>query len=51
MAPGGVPVIGDLREFEVLRTDGRFDQVTARVRLVSDRAIRYEDRTAEGSLS
>ena len=51
MAPGGVPVIGDLREFEVLRADGGFDQVTARVRLVSDRAILYEDRTAEGSLS
>ena len=51
MAPGGVAVIGDLREFEVLRTDGGFDQVTARVRLVSDRAILYEDRTAEGSLS
>ena len=51
IAPGGVPVIGDLREFEVLRTDGGFDQVTARVRLVSDRAILYEDRTAEGSLS
>ncbi len=49
--PGGVPIIGDLREFEVLRADGGFDQVTARVRLVSERAILYEDRTAEGSLS
>jgi len=51
VAPGGVPVIGDLREFEVLRADGEFDQVTAMVRLVSERAILYEDRTAKGSLS
>ena len=51
LAPLRVPVIGDLREFEVLRTDGGFDQATASVRLVSDRAILYEDRTAEGSLS
>ena len=51
VAPGGVPVIGDLREFEVLRADGGFDQVSAGVRLVSERAILYEDRTAKGSLS
>ena len=48
--PGGVPVIGDLREFDVLRADGGYDLVTAKVRLVSKRAILYEDRTAEGSL-
>jgi hypothetical protein len=38
-------------EFEVVRADGGFDQVNATVRLVSERAILYEDRTAEGSLS
>lgn len=49
--PGAVPGIGDLGEFEVLRADGKFDQVTATVRLVSERAILYEDTTAQGSLS
>ena len=48
---GAVPVIGDLRDFDVLRADGEFDQVTARVRLVSERAILYEDVTAALSLS
>jgi hypothetical protein len=34
-----------------VRTDGKFDRVTARVRLVSQRAILYEDLTAALSLS
>ena len=50
-APGAVPVIGDLRDFDVLRADGEFDRVTARVRLVSARAIVYVDITAALSLS
>ena len=50
-APGAVPVIGDLRDFDVVRADGEFDQVTARVRAVSERAILYEDITAALSLS
>ena len=50
-APGAVPVIGDLRDFDVVRADGEFDQVTARVRLVSKRTILYEDITAPLSLS
>jgi len=49
--PGAVPIIGDLRDFDVLRADGGFDQVTARVRLVSERAILYEDITAQLSLA
>ena len=48
--PVAVPGIGDLRDFDVLRADGGFDQVTARVRLVSERAILYEDTTALASL-
>ena len=35
----------------MLRADGEFDQITARVRLVSERAILYEDTTAALSLS
>jgi len=50
-APAAVPVVDDLRDFEVLRADGGFDQVTARVRLVSERAILYEDNTAQASLA
>jgi hypothetical protein len=50
-APGAVPVVGDLRDFDVLRADGEFDQVTAKVRLVSERAILYEDITAPLNLS
>ena len=50
-APAAVPVVGDQRNFEVLRADGGFDQVTARVRLVSERAILYEDNTAQASLA
>ena len=50
-APGAVPLIGDLRDFDVVRADGEFDQVTARVRAVSERAILYEDITAALSLS
>ena len=49
--PGAVPAMGELRDFDVLRADGEFDQVTARVRLVSERAILYEDTTAALSLS
>ena len=48
---GAVPAIGDLRDFDVLRADGGFDPVTARVRLVSERAILYEDITAQVSLA
>ncbi len=51
VSPRAVPVIGDLRGFDVRRADGEFDQVTAKVRLVSQRAILYEDTTAAGSLS
>ena len=50
-SPRGIPRIGEIREFDVLRSDGRFDDVTAKVRLVSQRAVLYEDVTAEGSLS
>ena len=50
-AAGAVPFIGDLRDFDVVRADGEFDQVTARVRLISERAIVYEDITAALSLS
>ena len=49
--PGAVPIVGDLREFDVLRADGGFDTLTAKIRLVSGRAILYEDTTASGSLS
>ena len=49
--PAAVPVIGDLREFNVFQADRGFDQVTARVRLVSERAILYEDITAEIGLA
>jgi hypothetical protein len=49
--PGEVPVIGDLRDFDVLRADGGFDQVTAGVRLVSERAILYEDTAVQVSLA
>ena len=45
-----VPRIGESREFEVA-TDAGFDPVTATVRFVSERAVLYEDVTAEGSLS
>ena len=47
---GAVPGIGDLRDFDVLRADGGFDQVTAKVRLISERAILYEDITTSPSL-
>ena len=50
-ASGLVPMVGDLRDFEVLRADGGFDMVTAKIRTVSGRAILYEDTTASGSLS
>ncbi len=49
--PGEVPGIGDIREFEVVRADGGFDQVTARVRVVSERAILYEDTTVVTNLA
>lgn len=49
--PGAVPGIGDLWGFDVVRADGGFDRVTARVRLVSERAILYEDTTAQVSLA
>jgi hypothetical protein len=48
--PEAVPNIGDLRDFDVVRADGGFDEVTARVRFVSQRAILYEDTIALGSL-
>ena len=48
--PGPVPGVGDLGDFDVVRADGGFDQVTAKVRLVSERAILYEDTTARASL-
>lgn len=50
-APGAVPAVGDLSDFEVLRADGEFDRVTARVRMISERAILYEDTTAAFGLS
>ena len=50
-ARAAVPVIGDVRDFEVVRADGEFDQVSARVRMVSQRAILYEDLGAALSLS
>ena len=49
--PGAVPGIGELRDFDVFRADGGFDQVTAEVRLVSERAILYEDTIARASLA
>jgi hypothetical protein len=45
-APRTVPVVGDLSDFDVLRADGDFDRVTARVRMISERAILYEDTIA-----
>ena len=50
-SPSRVPRIGESRGFFVSRRGARFDTVTAKVRLVSKRAILYEDVTAEGSLS
>ena len=49
-AAGAVPGVGDLRDFDVVRADGGFDQVTAKVRMVSERAILYEDITTSPSL-
>ena len=49
--PAAVPVIGDLRDFDVFQADRGFDQVTARVRLVSERAILYEDIAVQASLA
>ena len=37
------PDVGDRRDFEVVRSDGDFDQITAEVRVISERAILYVD--------
>jgi len=50
-SPGGVPVVGEVRDFDVVRADGGFDQVAAKVRLVSRRAILYEDTTTAFKLT
>ena len=50
-SPRGIPRIGEIGEFDVVRADGGFDRVTAKVRLVSQRAVLYEDISAQGSLT
>ncbi len=44
------PKVGDRRDFKVVGADGEFDQVTAEVRVVSERALLYVDVEALGSL-
>ena len=43
---GTVPAVGSRRTFKVLNAQGRFDDVQATVRLVSDRAVLYVDDAA-----
>ena len=45
---GVVPSVGQERTFKVLNSEGRFDDVTASVRLVSAQAVLYVDKTAPG---
>ncbi len=44
------PDVGDRRDFQVVNADGEFDQVTAEVRVISERAILYLDVEALASL-
>jgi len=48
--PARGPDVGDRRDFQVVRADGEFDQVTAEVRVISERAILYVEIEALASL-
>jgi hypothetical protein len=52
VAPFAGPVVGDVREFNVLRRDNTFDRVTARLRHIGLRALIFLDESAPtGGLS